>query len=60
MLMMYLCKQCGQFSLLGYVNEHKEHFCSQRCYERYCMQHGYTPHSERLMLFKNEENNSNN
>lgn len=57
MLMMYLCKQCGQFSLLGCINEYKEHFCNIKCYENYCRQHNYEFHPEKLKGLNSEQFN---
>ena len=44
----YTCEQCRKFTLAGYINEYREHFCSYRCYEIYCGIHGYEPHLENL------------
>ena len=34
------CKQCGQFTFLGYINEYNERFCTKECYAKYCKKQG--------------------
>lgn len=40
-MLAYMCKKCGQFTVLGYVNQYDEHFCDQDCYQKYCEAHDY-------------------
>ena len=40
-MLAYMCKKCGQFTVLGYVNQYDEHFCDQECYQKYCEAHDY-------------------
>ena len=44
----YSCKQCGKFTVAGYISEYKEHFCRHRCYEIHCAIRGYEVHLEKL------------
>lgn len=47
-MLAYVCKNCGQFTVLGYVNEFDEHFCNQDCYEKFCEKNHYAIHLDRL------------
>lgn len=37
----YVCKYCGKFTVFGYVNKYDEHFCSEKCYKKYCEFNNY-------------------
>ena len=47
-MLVYKCEHCGQFSLLGCMNELDEFFCDVNCYEAYCVEHNYTADFEKL------------
>lgn len=47
-MLTYMCKNCGQFTILGYINEFGEHFCDKECYEKYCEKHRYISHLDEL------------
>lgn len=47
-MLAYMCKHCGQFTILGYVNEFEEHFCTKECYEKFCENNHYAIHLDRL------------
>ena len=49
----YMCKKCGQFTVLPLKNEFEEHFCSKECYEKYCEDHHYAIHLDRLQPVEN-------
>ena len=52
-MLAYMCRHCGQFTVLPLKNEFEEHFCSQECYEKYCESHQYAIHLDRLVPVKN-------
>lgn len=52
MLVVYECKQCGQVTITGYINEYDEHFCSKTCYKNYCRDHNYMTNLEKLKEIK--------
>jgi hypothetical protein len=56
MLLAHMCKYCGQFTLLGYVNDYDEHFCSQECYEKYCNKNDYTYSPKDIRIIRNPLN----
>lgn len=56
-MLAYMCKYCGQFTVLGYVNNYDEHFCSQECYEKYCNKNGYTYDPNDIKIVKNALSN---
>ena len=51
-MLAYVCKNCGQVTVLGYVNEYNEHFCTKECYKRYCEKHGYDLNLDKLAQIK--------
>ena len=51
----YDCKNCKQFTILGYVNELGEHFCSKECYKEYCEKNNYKPNLDKLIEIKGAE-----
>lgn len=53
-MLAYMCKQCGQFTILPLRNEFEEYFCNKECYEKYCENHHYAIHLDRLVPVKNE------
>ena len=53
-MLFYKCKQCGQFTTHGLVNEFNEHFCRETCYKRYCESNSHEPHLERLKTYEEE------
>ena len=40
-MLAYDCKQCKKITIGGYVNEFDEHFCSEKCYKKYCEKNNY-------------------
>jgi hypothetical protein len=55
-MLVYECKQCGQFTIHGFKNEYGEHFCRESCYDVYCATHGYEAHHEKLEYVNTESN----
>ena len=51
-MLAYMCKYCGRFTISPLKNEFEEHFCSQECYEKYCERNGYETHREMLKFIK--------
>lgn len=45
----YVCRNCKEFTILGFVNEYNEHFCTKECYEAYCKKHEYGVHWDKLL-----------
>lgn len=52
-MLAYMCKNCRQFTTLGYVNKFNEHFCSQECYKKYCEKNNYEYNPEDIKLVEN-------
>ena len=52
-MLAYICKNCELFTVLGYVNEYHEHFCTIECYEEYCRKNNYTYNPDNLKLVRN-------
>ena len=44
----YTCENCKKIILWGSVNEYNQHFCDEKCYEKYCKKNGYEAHPEKL------------
>lgn len=51
-MLVYQCRNCGQLTIGGLVNEFHEHFCREKCYEEYCEKNGYEIHTEKLEVIK--------
>ena len=51
-MLAYQCENCKKFILWGSVNEHNQHFCDEKCYEKYCERNGYTPDKTKLYKIK--------
>lgn len=49
-MLVYQCKNCGQLTIGGMINEFEEHFCKEQCYIEYCKKHNYNIHPENLSL----------
>lgn len=49
-MLVYQCKNCGQLTIDGMINEFEEHFCKEQCYIEYCKKHNYNIHPENLSL----------
>ena len=56
-MLAYMCKYCGQFTILGYENDYDEHFCSLECYKKYCNKNDYTYDPEDIRPIRNILNN---
>lgn len=52
------CEHCKRFIVRGVTNEFKEPFCDKKCYEKYCVNHKYTPNTDNLKPFDNLTSNS--
>ena len=44
----YIETNCKKIILWGSVNEYNQHFCDEKCYEKYCKKNGYEAHPEKL------------
>ena len=44
----YMCKNCGKFTIAGYINEFNEHFCTETCYKTYCKNHKHEPNMKHI------------
>ena len=51
-MLAYTCENCKKIILWGSVNEYNQHFCNEKCYEKYCKKNHYEAHPEKLYKIK--------
>ena len=51
-MLAYDCENCKKIYFGGFVNEFNQHFCSKRCYIKYCQKHNYKPNLNNLQKLK--------
>lgn len=51
-MLAYTCENCKKIILWGSVNEYNQHFCDEKCYEKYCEKNHYEAHLEKLYKIK--------
>ena len=51
-MLAYDCENCKKIYFGGFVNEFNQHFCSEKCYIKYCQKYNYKPNSNNLQKLK--------
>lgn len=48
-MLVYMCRNCRQFTIKPLINEFEEAFCCEECYKKYCEKHNYVIQLDHLL-----------